>query len=252
MKRKLILTSVLVLLALDVSVLCLWWFTRQREPSWLGKPQSYWLEEYNRVGAMEKTGPVSDAFRSMGAYTVPYIMRCLQHTQDMAGPACLALKALGSNAAPAIPELMNLVETDDFRGEMGLLCLGSTSAEALVELCGATNEAVRVRAALTLARVSGNNPRDTISWGWTTSKTSGKPKVSLGTVLLSENIHNLTDQLEHPNASVRRASAETLKKYSKQARWAQKALWGLLSDPEPEVAEAARQALEMIDSVGRK
>ena len=245
MKRKRILVLVVAALALDLLFLAAWWFGKQREPSYLDKPQSYWLEEFHRA---DRTEAASDAFRSMGPATLSYVIHCFQHTQDLASAACLALKALGSNAAPAIPELQEVLERNDWRGEMALLCIGSAASNALAESCSFTNEAVRVRAALTLARVAGRRPRDAVGFSYTASRHTGKPIVVLGHAITGDDISNLTGQLTHPDASVRRASAEALKRYSRQAGSARRALSALLAAPEPEIAEAARDALDAIES----
>jgi len=246
MKGKRLLVLVAAVVAIDALILGVWWFAKQRQPSYLHKPQSYWLEEFNRA---ERTGAATDAFRSMGSGTLPYIMRCLEHTQDLASAACLALKALGSNAAPAIPELQEVLERNDWRGEWALLCIGSAASNALVESCSFTNEPVRVRAALTLARVAGPRPRDAVGVSYGPSRQTGKPIVSLAHSINGDDIANLTSQLAHPDASVRRASAEALKRYSRQAGPARRALSALLAAPEPEIAEAARNALDAIESL---
>jgi HEAT repeat protein len=246
MKRKrLLLVLVAVVVALNVIILGVWWFGKEREPSYLDKPQSYWLEEFHRA---DRTGAASDAFRSMGPATLPYVMRCFEHTQDLASAACLALKALGSNAAPAIPQLKETLEKNDWRGEMALLCIGSAASNALVESCSFTNEAVRVRAALTLARVAGRRPRDAVGFAYMTSPQTGKPIVALAHHIDGDDIANLTSQLAHREAAVRQASAEALKKCGSQARAARRALTALLTDPEPEIAQAAREALDAIES----
>jgi HEAT repeat protein len=245
MKRKRFFVLVVAVIALDLFILGVWWFGKQREPSYLDKPQSYWLEEFNRA---ESTGAATDAFRSMGPATLPYILRCLQHTQELSSAACLALKALGSSAAPAIPELKEVLERNGERGEWALLCIGGAASNALVESCSFTNETVRVRAALTLARVAGGRPRDAVGVSYGPSRHTGKPIVSLAQSINGDDIANLISQLAHPEASVRRASAEALKRYSRQAGSARRALSALLAAPEPEIAEAARDALDAIES----
>ena len=49
-----------------------------REPSYQGRSMSVWLEDYNRAGAVDKTGPVDEAIRAMGTNTLPHLLAHLK------------------------------------------------------------------------------------------------------------------------------------------------------------------------------
>jgi hypothetical protein len=47
-------------------------------PAYQGKPLADWLAEYNRAGAMDKTGAASEAVRGIGEKALPYLISCLK------------------------------------------------------------------------------------------------------------------------------------------------------------------------------
>lgn len=272
-KRNWIVLSVLVAAAVLVG-----WMFLPREPSYQGKSLRYWLEEYNRAGALDKTAPAAEAIRAMGTNALPDLMRYIRHKDSplqvglaalcrkhlfripllepssfhLHSPAILALKELGPQAAPAIPELLQLFEAGDFRGQMGLLCLGPTAAPAFERACQNTNAAVREQAALMLAKAS-QKDRQGWSWGWNPSLMTGQRALDLGWMVAPEDLWAVKRQLAHPNAAVRRASAEMLRRYTSAPyqsaiKSARAALLDLLNDPEPTVREGAKETLRVIDA----
>jgi HEAT repeat protein len=219
-----------------------------REPSYLGKSVGYWLERFNWPETLTETNHPEEAFRKMGEETLPHIMRNLLHTQEMAGAACLALRALGEKTSElALPTVKPLFEEGDWRGEMALLCIGKKAEYVLEECCASSNSQVRVSAALTLSRLVGKQPRDAIAIGYRKTATHDSIVV-LGHFIATEDIWNLGRQLKHPNALVRRATADALVRYSAKARLVRRNLLEALKDTDLEVVAAAQAALSAQES----
>ena len=76
MKRSRAIALVVLFAAIAVAA---FFALRSREPEYRGKRLSQWLEEYDRTGAMEKTGPASEAIRAMGTNALPYLFAYIKH-----------------------------------------------------------------------------------------------------------------------------------------------------------------------------
>jgi len=142
MKRSRAIALVVLLVAIAVAA---FFALRSHEPEYQGKRLSQWLEEYDRIGAMEKTGPASEAIRAMGTNALPYLFAYIKHRDTPLkkkffglvqkqhwlklppyrenryfSPVLLALKTLGPDANPLVHELLKVFENPDTFKEGGL------------------------------------------------------------------------------------------------------------------------------------
>src|SRR6266446_5539831 len=80
MRRRLSIGRVVLLIAI-LGVL-VWVILRPDEPAYRGKRLSQWLDEYNRAGALDKTGTISEAVRAMGTNSLPYLLANIKHVDS--------------------------------------------------------------------------------------------------------------------------------------------------------------------------
>ncbi len=259
-----------------------WDALRPHEPAYQGKRLSEWLDAYNQAGAMDKIGPVSEAIRTMGTNSLPFLLTHIKHTDSPleqifvelmkkqhwvklpfygADPylstSILALSALGSNAAPICPELLKVAEEPDsyWRGTIPLLAIGPASIPTLAKVCASTNEQVRMEAVLMIAMLK-STPAPWFSWGWQKAPLNGRPLFRplfiLGYAVGDDGVRGMIKLLEDPDAAVRRASADALGHYSSPAytqvaKSAVKPLLKAQNDADAEVRFAAGKTLKIID-----
>jgi HEAT repeat protein len=248
------------------------------EPVYQGKRLDQWLEEYDQAGSMDKTAPISDAIRAMGTNCLPFLLAHIKHTDsplklkfvamvrrfhlgtntlfgmdNYHSTSVMALGALGSNAAPLCPELLKVAEDTNtlWWGQMSLLAIGPAAIPTLEKVCQSTNAKARTEAVLMMA-MQKDNGAPWFSWGWNKGP-DGRKYFSLGYAVSDEDIRAMVKMLEHPDAAVRRASAEAIGVYAKSPAYgnAMKSaiapLIKALKDPDAEVRFAAAQTLKAID-----
>ncbi|HTA29647.1 MAG TPA: HEAT repeat domain-containing protein [Candidatus Cybelea sp.] len=254
-----------------------WKTLRPTEPSYRGRRLSEWLDEYNRAGSPDKTGPVSEAIRAMGTNSLPFLLANMEHSDSPLSrkffslvqkqnwvklpvhepdsyrlPSIMAPSALGSNAAPIFPNLLRFSEnaSNCAWGASALLAIGPSSIPTLAKLCQSENEAVRSEAALTIATLKAGHG---FFWAW-----QNAPMSSGGVVLILPSatfnvVAELLELLANPDPAVRRASADAIRSYGSPfdqiADWAVKPLVKALKDPDAAVRLSAGQALTAIDPI---
>jgi hypothetical protein len=275
-----------LLFVVGIAVLA-WHACSVREPSYQGRSLTKWLDEYNRAGAMDKTGPVSEAIRAMGTNSLPFLLTYLRqkdprwkselinisHFAQRRGykgipglrrtqylsPALLALKALGPKARPIIPELLKMFENPNSASEGGLalFSVGPASISAFQEACEHTNSAVRTAAATYLALLplsyNGDQPYSCI-WD-DTQRADSHPQAHVfgpGDTYFMVNLSSLARN--NPDARVRRASIEALAAYfgkqqNQQPENVVRTFRKARRDPDAHVAQAATEALKSIGRV---
>lgn len=268
----------LAVLAIVVVVGLASWVLRPREPVYHGKRLSQWLDEYNRAGGMDKTGPISDAIRAMGTNTLPFLLAHIKHTESPlkgkffsligkqhwvklpfygADPyletSILALSALGSNAAPICPDLLKVAENPDssWRGTMSLLAIGPASVPTLAKACQSTNSHLRTEAVLMMAMQKAM-PAPWFSWGYSKAPVNGQLMFMVGYAVSDEDVQEMINLLANPDSAIRRASAEaiglyTRPPYTRVAHSAVGPLTELLKEADPVLRESAAETLKKID-----
>ncbi|MHB8524364.1 MAG: HEAT repeat domain-containing protein [Limisphaerales bacterium] len=264
--------AVLVLIAAIVGVINL----PSKEPVYQGKTLTECLEEYNKAGSMDKTGPPSAAIRAMGTDTLRYLLAYVKKPDDPAwkmklfllserqhlvrfptprlnpyfAPALLALKALGPVAKPIIPDLLDLLEhpATTRKGGLALYSIGPASIPAFEKACASSNLTVRAEAASFLARLpaSYNNDQEFYCI-WERFRTNSALEAYVAKPPVSEALANLAWMVRnHPMAAVRSASVEAL--LSDEGAWLH-TFSGVRSDEqEPMVVRALRKALKDSDA----
>jgi len=268
---------VLGLVAVAIGFICL----RPNEPEYQRKRLSQWLEEYDRTGAMDKTGPASEAIRAMGTNALPYLFAYIKHRDSPLkmkffglvqkqhwlklppyrenryfSPALLALKTLGPDANPLVPELLKVFENPDTlkEGGLALFSIGPASIPALEQACRSSNVFVRADAALFIAKL----PRDYTGeyqgyyCAWHKLRADLETRLYIAKVVNEYDIWELTLMLKSSNAAVRRASADALAIYYHQStnedpKSSVRMLVKTLNDPDQDVRNSARLALKKID-----
>ena len=257
------------------------WGLRSTEPSYQGRNLTAWLEEYNRAGAVDKTGPASDAIRAIGARALPYLVARLtgrdpgwkvallrrarqwrvhflsppRSEPPLVAPALLALKALGPAAAPSIPRLLEVFEDASTRrvGGLALFSVGPAAIPAFEEACGSSDGPVRAEAATFLAMLpAGYNDEQPYYCIWYRFDQWSGPQayvakppyrdLDIGLAGLAKN---------HPNPNVRLASVEVLASRCEaveqgQSRIALRALQKARNDPNLAVSNSAEAALRKL------
>jgi hypothetical protein len=247
------------------------WSLRPKEPTYQGKSLSGWLSEYNRAGAMEKTGPAAAAVRAMGDEAFPHLIACLKAEDSplklrffgaarkwrvhlfppprgeapLVAPALLAFKALGRTASPCIPELQRMFEDVKARRVAGLalFSIGPASIPALEQACRSTDPAGRIEAASFLALLPSSYNGDQIyyciwyrfdKWSPLQAYVAKPPSPDL-IVSLAWRSRN------HSDSGVPRACVEALESY-----------YGTPQNHEPQlVLRALRKALDDRDALVR-
>ena len=279
MKRSRAIALVVLLVAIAVAA---FFALRSHEPEYQGKRLSQWLEEYDRIGAMEKTGPASEAIRAMGTNALPYLFAYIKHRDTPLkkkffglvqkqhwlklppyrenryfSPALLALKTLGPDAGPLVPELLKVFENPDTlkEGGLALFSIGPASIPALEQACRNSNVLVRADAALFIAKL----PRDYTGeyqgyyCAWHKPRADVETRLYIAKVVNEYDIWKLTLMLKSSNAAVRRASADALAIYYHQSnnedpKSSVRMLVKTLNDPDQDARNSARLALKRIDA----
>jgi len=77
-KRLKIALAILFLAGIGVVA---WLGLKSTQSVYQGKHLDRWLDEYNRVGSMDKTEPVSKAIRAMGTNSLPFLLAHIKHTE---------------------------------------------------------------------------------------------------------------------------------------------------------------------------
>jgi hypothetical protein len=279
MTKRLKFTTSLMLGVLAIGFA--WRLLRVAEPRYHGRSLAGWLQEYNRVGGMDKTAAASEAIRAMGDRTLPYLLSSLKEEDSPSklkllvlarrwhvhllpppraqppevAPALLALKALGQTASPAIPELVRMFENPKTsrQGGLGLFSIGPASIPAFEQACGNTNAGVRIEAAwfLGLLPSSYNDDQDYYCTWYRFDKWS-KPQAYVTKPPCSDLAERLAWRTKnHPSANVRRACVEALASYyptsqNDQPQIAIHTLRKARRDPEALVRDSAEAALQKL------
>ena len=255
-----------------------WLGLKSTQPVYQGKHLDRWLDEYNRVGSMDKTEPVSKAIRAMGTNCLAFLLAHIKHTESPlkqkliailqkqklvrlpfygADPyqstSVLALRALDSQAAPLCPELLPIAQDSSTRwiGMLSLLAIGTNSIPTLERACQSTNVQVRQDAVLMMA-MQKVMPPPWFSWGWSKAPINGKPMFELGLAVPEQDVGEMVNMLEHSDPAVRRASAEAIGLYTRPpytavARSAVPLLIQATKDRDQAVSKAAGETLKKID-----
>ena len=255
-----------------------WLGLKSTQPVYQGKHLDRWLDEYNRVGSMDKTEPVSKAIRAMGTNCLPFLLAHIKHTESPlklkliailqkqklvrlpfygADPyqstSVLALRALDSQAAPLCPGLLPFAQDPSTRwiGMLSLLAIGTSSIPTLERACQCTNIQVRQDAVLMMA-MQKVMPPPWFSWNWSKAPINGKPLFELGLVVPEQDVGEMVNLLEHSDPAVRRASAEVIGLYTRPpytavARSAIPLLIQDLKDRDQAVSKVAGETLKKID-----
>lgn len=273
-KRKLALAFLVIVLITGAA----WLLVRSpREPSYQGKSLTQWLNEYNRAGSMDKTGPISDAIRAMGTNSLPFLLAYINHPDsklkfklqkllrkqhlikpsilgsDYRSVSILALSALGTNAAPLFPDLLKLADDPQIHwwGAMSLLAIGPSSIPTLEKVCESTNVQVRTDAVLMMAMLK-TMGAPWFSWGWNKGA-DGQLEFGLGYAVGDNAVQEMINMMrDSPNPAVRRASADALAlytygPYTSVAKSAIPPLTKALTDPDPAIRQSAANTLKKID-----
>ena len=261
-----------------------WQVFSLREPSYQGRSMSVWLEEYNRAGALDKTGPASEAIRAMGTNTLPHLLVHLKRKDSplklrlfllaekhhlafappprqtpFLSPALLSLKALGPTAKPLIPELLQLFENANTHREGGLalFSIGPESIPAFERACEHTNLTVRIEAASFLGMLPASyNDDQKYYCTWYKFRARSKPQAYVARPPDSYFMVSLASLARnHPNAGVRCASIEALAgyygtPYGDHPELVVHTLRKALGDPEVRVQECATKAARRIGLAG--
>jgi hypothetical protein len=215
-----------------------WLVLRPSEPSYQGRRLSEWLDRYNEAGAMDKTGPVSDAIRAMGTNSLPFLLAHIKHTESplkrkfvnvvakqhwvrlpffgtdpYQATSILALHALGSNATSLCPELLKASEDTNsyWWATMSLLAIGPTAIPTLAKLCETTNETARTAALIVIARLKTDSP-PWFGWNWERAPINGRPIFGLASAGSLNDVREIIQLLDDPDPAVRHASAEAIAK----------------------------------------
>lgn len=255
-----------------------WLGLKSTQPEYQGKHLDRWLDEYNRVGSMDKTEPISKAIRAMETNSLPFLLAHIKHTDSPlkrmifglvqkqrlvklpfygADPyqstSVLALRALDSQAAPLCPELLPIAQDPSTRwiGMLSLLAIGTNAIPTLEKACQSTNIQVRQDAVLMMA-MQKVMPPPWFSWNWSKAPINGKPLFELGLAVPEQDVGEMVNLLEHPDPAVRRASAEaiglyTRPPYSAVARSAIPLLIRASKNRDQAVCKAAGETLQKID-----
>jgi len=255
-----------------------WQGLRQGEPVYQGKGLSQWLDEYNRAGSMDRTETISAAIRAIGTNGLPFLLAHIRHSDSPligkliallgkqrilklpfygADPyrstSILALSALGPEAAPLCAELLPVAQNPhtSWWGMLSLLAIGTNSIPTLARICQSTNAPVRTEAVLMMSMIA-SMPRPGFSWGWQKAPVNGRPLFGLGWAVTGADVNGIAALLEHPDAAVRRASAEALGLYTRppynaEAKAAVPALMQAMRDSDVSVRLAAGTTLKKID-----
>ncbi len=193
----------------------------QREPSFQGRPLSYWMEQY-----LYNPPQAEAAIQSFGASAMPVVIDDLQSRDfERHRRAVLVCQSLGTNAQSALPYLEALLpkQSDELNvtgaitktGTPGTFLLlqaftnSSYSPAIKGEIIGALHYAYR--------RPGAPDPGPLIAY--------------------------LTNQLTAPTAAVRRSAAELLGWVGQLPEISIGALGGLLDDPDAEVRRTAIASL---------
>jgi hypothetical protein len=257
----------------------LWSGLSAREPTCQGKSLTEWLEEYNLAGAMNRTGPASDAIRAMGDRSLPFLLTYLKKKDSPTklklfsiaeklpfvrippprltpyrSPALLALRTLGPTAKPAIPELLKMFESPVTarEGALGLFSVGPESIPAFEQACENTNRSVRVEAASFLAILPASYNGDQEYYCvWYNFRPQSRPQAYVAKPPSSTDAAGLCSLVRnHHSAIVRRAGVEALADMRPQNTQRQMVIWTLRkarNDPDPLVGQCATKALMKVD-----
>jgi hypothetical protein len=155
MQRRTKFGILLLFMAFAVAIGTLALKSRQPESSYLGKPESYWLNDgFSIPRDIDGRRPAESAFRCMGSNAVPFLIAALGQTDgplkhfysrcypqlpvkvrkklprptsadELRGRAIIALTLIGPTAKPALPSLLNVLakDTNAFRRANAVVCL---------------------------------------------------------------------------------------------------------------------------------
>jgi len=249
--QRRILTVTLLIAAVGALV---WFLIRpDPEPTYQGKPLSYWLDGF--VSGNPSPDKATEAVRQIGTNAIPTLL-CLLRAEDSkfklkliqlsqkqhviniklkyAGTrqkegfyGLLALGALAKSAVPALLEIYNEHRTgtyDNFLETAALIAnMGPAAADAVPRFVKATTDTNfqdRFNAVLTLSRIR------------------ARPDLS---------VPALTASLRDPHETVRGTAALCLVDFGTNARSAIPEMTRLLADPDPDVRQDVAEAIKKID-----
>jgi len=247
-------------IALAVSIITLvsvfaWQLLRDREPTYLGKPYSFWLKSHSESfhsGDFEQRNQAAAAIRKIGTNGIPILLQmisttdspwkekanCLLSHQSLIsfrfsrpfarsdrGNAFSGLMLLGKDAAPAVPALIQLLSDRDFGirwdSVEALAVISVESDEALpplIKCITGTDSDLRWLA----AEFVGNRHR--------------RPDLA---------VPALVDNLQSPHPDFE--AMDALAKFGNAARSAEPVLTTFLNHPHRAFRQSATNALKKID-----
>jgi HEAT repeat protein len=240
MRRKQIVVSLLILLAIFISGVVLFFLLPTREPVYQGKPLSVWLKGYDLVKSNNATvvdvavwHATDKVVQQAGTNAIPTLLRLLReedvkkHNIDVNGEeASMGFVALKANAKSAIPSLMEIYEQNPAaRVDViyCLSCIGPAADEAvpwLLQKLPATDAQVRAGLISALGEIHAQSDRV---------------------------VPVLINYLSDSNSKVRVDAALALSSYKADAKPAVPALIDLLNDKGKGVKNSAAFALKYID-----
>lgn len=89
MRKPVQMALAVLLVALAVVLVCQG--LREREPVYQGRRLSQWLDEYNHVGTLDQTEPISEAIRAIGTNGLPFLLAHVEHVDSPIKEKLLAL-----------------------------------------------------------------------------------------------------------------------------------------------------------------
>ena len=281
MRRTLLIALALALIAFGVVIVLV---KGPAEPSHLGKPLSFWLEENGHNQPEVRREEARKAIRAMGTNVIPWVVADLrldepgwkrilkkwllkqpfikvkQRTPDArSSEAAWAFHALGPMGRPAIPDLVELLNQNPGYVPAALAGIGADAVPALTIALTHTNRYVRSNSggALANAVAAGGIPQSAAAAAvpiWLEQLKDSDANLryyaawGLGAIREQPSlcIPALMRSLDDPVPSVQGASAKSLQDFGPAALEALPKLTNLFSSSDPNIRQAVAGALGAI------
>ena len=284
MRRKWKIWLVLAVTAVALGAIWLW---PSQEPAYEGKRLSQWLDEGMRLAPYDAYSTnqsvrrvVVKAVQAIGTNAIPFLLREMERTESpwlqsaktraykmkmmdqthfwswRLNRSVWGFQALGTNAAPALKRLLTLYDGDSLvtgSAQAAVAALGPCAVPELEKRLHSTNIATRNRALGTLVRVGPAAEPVIPPLLALLDDTNGlvRPTAVLALVVINRQPERLVPLfrglLSDSNSLIRAYAADGLRRFEKSAEVAVPDLLAIANDPDPNVSNSVRRALEQID-----